>query len=34
MMVARDGIAQHYTNLRIPIVGLELLPNIEVAARC
>jgi hypothetical protein len=26
------GIAQHYTNLRVPIVGLELLPRIEVAA--
>lgn len=28
-----DGIEQHYSNLRILIIGLELLLNIDVATR-
>jgi hypothetical protein len=31
-MVARDGIAMHYANLKVPMLGIELLPNVEVAA--
>jgi hypothetical protein len=29
-VVARDGILQHYANLAVPLVGLELIPNMEV----
>ncbi len=31
-MVARDGIAQHYTRLGIPITDLKLDPRLEIAA--
>jgi hypothetical protein len=31
-MVARDGIAQHYTRLAVPTNGLQLNPKMDVAA--
>jgi len=32
-LVARDGIAQHYTSLTIPITGVQLDPRLDMAAR-
>jgi hypothetical protein len=29
-MVARDGIAQHYTSLTIPLAGIILDPKLEL----
>jgi hypothetical protein len=31
-MVARDGIAQHYTGFPLPVTGLYLNPRMELAA--
>jgi hypothetical protein len=31
-MVARDGIAPHYTGLRLPLTGLHLDPRLDIAA--
>jgi hypothetical protein len=32
MVVARDGFAQHYTGLRLPLTGLLLDPRLDLAA--
>jgi len=31
-LVARDGIAQHYTPLRLPVLGLKLNLRVDLAA--
>jgi hypothetical protein len=32
LMVARDGIAKHYTGLPLPVTGLYLNPRMDLAA--